>query len=466
MSLTCQQMKSLLDEIKPLLEGCRFVQCASVDEREFILTFSSSKADYHLLLCFQAPFLRFHLSRFKTAPAAEPFLQKISQTLSKNVLQTISLLNNDRILCLNFQNHRKHTQLIAEFFPKRPNCYLLDSNNHVLATLNPTEDSFYQLPAKPACTRQISAPDKPISSQAIEKFYQELKLKTQFQFEKKELHTRLEKLVKRSQKQRSNCLQSLEKCREWEKIQHEGLLLQSHLFLLKQGMPEVTLSDWMQDNQQVVIALNPQLEPQQEIAKRFQKSKKLKAGLAHDLVLLQKRESEIATYQQYLESLSAIQTREELIQFQKTVHLPATNQSIKIKSEAQKKLPMREFHTLSGAIIWVGKNAKDNEKLTFSFAKGSDWWMHVADTPGSHVILRSRKGAEPDMDSLQDALQLALCYSQAKASAEADIHVTQCKYVKRLGKGNPGKVQISKHKILHVRLDPKRLTRLKEQTKM
>lgn len=464
MSLSWPQMQSLLSEIKPLLKHCRYSHCEWIDQREFIVIFSCGESEYRLLFCFQAPFLRFHLTRFKGDLAPPPFLQKITEYLSKSTLQDISLLNEDRILCLSFQHRHKKIQLIAEFFPKSPNCYLLDSDNQILESLNPSYHSIYQLPFKPICKQSFLPTET--SSQEIEKFYLKLKQESQFQEKKQNFQTRLQKLLKRTQRLRDNCLQNIKKCQECEHIQHEAILLQAHLFLLKKGLQQITIADWQQDYSPVVIALNPQLEPQEEIAKRFQKSKKLKLGLAHDLVFLKKKEEEMAAYQSQLEALSEIQSSQALQEFQKTLRLPATNESMQFKSEKRKALPMREFQTISGDIIWVGKNAQGNDKLTFSLAKGSDIWMHVVGVPGSHVILRTRKGVEADPDTLQDALQLALCYSQAKATAEADVHITQCKYVTRLGREKTGKVQISKHKIVHVKLDSKRLARLKEQVEI
>ena len=38
--------------------------------------------------------------------------------------------------------------------------------------------------------------------------------------------------------------------------------------------------------------------------------------------------------------------------------------------------------------IWIGKNNIQNDYLTNHLAKGTDYWFHVKDAPGAHVILR------------------------------------------------------------------------------
>jgi len=66
---------------------------------------------------------------------------------------------------------------------------------------------------------------------------------------------------------------------------------------------------------------------------------------------------------------------------------------------------------------------------------------------------------------LQDALQLALHYSKAKNRGEAEVCLTQRKFVSRLKKGKTGQVQISKHKIIFIRFDPKRHLHIKERNR-
>ena len=59
------------------------------------------------------------------------------------------------------------------------------------------------------------------------------------------------------------------------------------------------------------------------------------------------------------------------------------------------------------------------------------------------MILRIDKNKSPDQEALMDAAQLAFAYSKAKDESAAQVSVTQCKFVSRMGKNQPGKVQIS-----------------------
>ena len=126
-------------------------------------------------------------------------------------------------------------------------------------------------------------------------------------------------------------------------------------------------------------------------------------------------------------------------------------------------MPYREFVTASGLKIWVGKSAKDNDKLTFACANGLDYWLHAHDVPGSHVVVHLGRHQAPDDESLKDAIQAALFFSKAKDNKEGEVCITQCKYVSRMGKNQPGKVQISHHRVVYVKMDTERLKNLRER---
>jgi len=83
----------------------------------------------------------------------------------------------------------------------------------------------------------------------------------------------------------------------------------------------------------------------------------------------------------------------------------------------------------------------------------------VRDYTGSHVVLHGTKGQPADRESLHDALELALRFSKCKENA--DVSITQVKYVKKI-KNAPGKVMLAQQRIQFWKLDPQRWERLKK----
>lgn len=280
-----------------------------------------------------------------------------------------------------------------------------------------------------------------------------------FQKGKETLERTFKKQIKTLEKRLAKAKEILSKCLNWEALYHEGILLQSNLYKIKRGMKEVHLSDWNQNNKEVVITLDPLLEPYIEIEKRFKISKKLKKGIPYQENHVKKIEQELVHHSDFLQKLSEVDSLEKLQLLQKTLHPTQTSKKSKEQVTVPKRLPFREFHSRKGLPIWVGKSAKDNELLTFHYAHGLDWWLHVKGFSGSHVVIKVAKGMEPDQETVEDAMQLALKYSKA-IGGEAEVCITQCKNVTRC-KGHVGRVYVSNQKTARVIQNPERLERLK-----
>jgi len=126
--------------------------------------------------------------------------------------------------------------------------------------------------------------------------------------------------------------------------------------------------------------------------------------------------------------------------------------------------PFRRFTSSDGLAIYVGRNALENDELTFRLAKSDDLWLHVRGTPGSHVVVRVGKGADPPPETIRDAATLALLYSDLKKSGKGDVIYTRRKWVKKAKGEAPGAVIVTQEKSLHVSLEKKRLDALKARS--
>ena len=248
----------------------------------------------------------------------------------------------------------------------------------------------------------------------------------------------------------------------WPQIYQEAILIQSNLYQIRPKMDRLQVLDWTQD-QLITIALDPQKKPQEEIAFRLKLSKKKKASLPYLKQYLDKIALELNQIFLAQEQLLQIKEEKEWQNFQEQNKVFFKSTSIsKLVSQQKNSSPhkYRLYHSVLGDEIYVGKSAKNNDWLTFTFAKGNDWWMHVSDYPGSHVVLKCKnKGEFPPRESLEDAKQIALHYSKAKTHREGEICITQCKYVRRLGR-KAGQVTLAQHHQELVKEDTNRLNRL------
>jgi predicted ribosome quality control (RQC) complex YloA/Tae2 family protein len=123
--------------------------------------------------------------------------------------------------------------------------------------------------------------------------------------------------------------------------------------------------------------------------------------------------------------------------------------------------PFRRFTSADGLPIYVGRNARENDELTFGVARSDDLWLHARGTPGSHVVVRLEKGTEPPAETLRDAATLALLYSDLKKSGRGEVIYTRRKYVRKAKGHGPGSVNVTQDKAIFLQLDKSRLQRLK-----
>jgi len=110
----------------------------------------------------------------------------------------------------------------------------------------------------------------------------------------------------------------------------------------------------------------------------------------------------------------------------------------------------RRFMSSDGFEILVGKKAVDNDYLTFRIARSLDLWMHAADYPGSHVVIRNPNRKDIPNRTLVEAAQLAAFYSSGSKQTKAAVNYTQKKFVNKPRRAAPGLVSMSSFKTLLV----------------
>ena len=114
--------------------------------------------------------------------------------------------------------------------------------------------------------------------------------------------------------------------------------------------------------------------------------------------------------------------------------------------------------TIDGYEILIGRNSRENDALTFHVAGPDDFWMHVADYSGSHVVVRNpAKDENASGQRAHKAAQLAAYFSQARNSSKVEVHYTRRKYVSKPRRAKPGLVKLSE--FGSIRVEPRELVR-------
>lgn len=106
----------------------------------------------------------------------------------------------------------------------------------------------------------------------------------------------------------------------------------------------------------------------------------------------------------------------------------------------------REIRLSTGSIVLIGKNAKDNDNLTFQLSKEGDVWFHVEDYPGSHVILRSESVTQQE---IKETAAIAAYHSQARSEKKVLVMYTLIQNVKKENK-IMGEVIVDEYKTINI----------------
>ena len=111
----------------------------------------------------------------------------------------------------------------------------------------------------------------------------------------------------------------------------------------------------------------------------------------------------------------------------------------------------RTYRLSGNWTVLVGRTDADNDRLSLKIAAPNDWWFHVRGMPGSHVILRCDRDADPDRDTLKRAAAIAAHHSKARDGGVVPVSATLARYVTKPRGAKPGTVQIRKEIVLKVR---------------
>ncbi len=100
----------------------------------------------------------------------------------------------------------------------------------------------------------------------------------------------------------------------------------------------------------------------------------------------------------------------------------------------------------------AGKTALDNDLLSLKFAHPDEYWFHVHNQPGSHVILRGPEDSQPpDRSLLEQAASVAAWHSKARNCSRCTVDCTRVQNVSKPKGAPPGTVTVTHIRLLKVK---------------
>ena len=419
-----------------------------------------------------------------------PFFQRLTEELVGAEVRSLEQVRGDRIVLLEFRGtpSGKRRALAIELVGRHANQVLLGPGDEVLDVLVPpprkgansprlspgspwappggrarAEDgeepplaSWLPDPSEPA-PGSLDAPlswrvESSLGSEAAEARRAHLA---------KDLANRLKRRHGRAKGLVEGLKQRQEAADGAQRVQQDGELLKASMGQIQRGQDSIEVSDWFEEGAPPRrITLDPRRSPQANVERLFERARKLeraRASVASELAMAQEKVAlleDLLTKARTPESDPVALEAEALAA--RVLEQRQQGDPRKRKAPAP-RLPYRSYPVSGGFEVRVGRSAPDNDALTFKHARGNDLWLHTADCPGSHVILRLEKRQEADPEALVDAALLAVHFSPAKGGDHIPVHVAHRKEVHKPRGAKAGLVTLSGGRILQVRAQQERL---------
>jgi predicted ribosome quality control (RQC) complex YloA/Tae2 family protein len=468
-----QTIKAITEEIAPALTGRLMGKVFQLSRLTIAIDFRPGNGHYLFISVEPARPGIYMIERRvrdleKQSLPSSPFALVLRKHLSRARLSSLMKDEADRIVRFLFEasdeiGNPVERMLVAQLTGKAANLLLLDEKGYIIDTLRPPRGegqetgSLYRPPPMQAkeSPAQLSFEKGSFQtlSEAADDYYSKLEAARLFDSRAAAARSRIQKEITQREKLRSHLDKDLETHGSADEHKRIGDLMLANIGSAKRQGNKVTLVDYFTENMPVVeLELDENSTLQEEAARRFARYTKARRAaqeitqrrmaLEQELEMLRARQSE-------LESIISNGDEASLESFWGEAKTPT--RGTKGRQKPSEGVPgARRYRSTDGYEILVGRAARDNDHLTFRVARPHDLWLHAADYPGSHVIVRNLTRADIPHRTIIEAAQLAAAFSQARRDAKVDVHYTQRKFLSKPKGAAPGLVRMSTFRSITV----------------
>lgn len=246
----------------------------------------------------------------------------------------------------------------------------------------------------------------------------------------------------------------LEHCAERDTMRMYGDLINANLYRMEKGSAHAELVNFYEESQPTVkIPLDPALTPSQNAQKYYKAYRKARTAEEMLTVQIRQAQQEIHYIDSVFEELSRAGSEQDLSEIRAELTEQGYIRAPKGKQKQPAQQSCMEFRSSDGFRILVGRNNRQNDRLTLKQANKHDIWFHTKNIPGSHTILETggRAGSETAM---RQAAALAAYYSRGRDSAQVPVDYAEVRHVSKPQGAKPGMVIYVNYKTLYVTPDP------------
>ncbi len=243
----------------------------------------------------------------------------------------------------------------------------------------------------------------------------------------------------------------LDDCKKKEEYKLCGDLITANIFMLKKGDKAARLVNYFDEScPEVNIKLDERLTPAQNAQSYFKKYNKLKNGEIFKAQQIEKAKSELIYMDSVLDSLERAGTDDEYAHIREELIMGGYIKKSAVPSGRKLKSNTPVRYTLpSGRPIFCGKNNVQNDYIDSKLAEKNDWWFHVKNYAGSHVVMVTA-GTEPTDEDFTLAAQFAAYNSKQRGQTGVAVDYTLVKNLKKPSGSAPGFVTYSTNYTAYV----------------
>ncbi|MGM9873674.1 MAG: NFACT RNA binding domain-containing protein [Bacilli bacterium] len=441
MRLTNGILINISNELNELYNFSFISNIYMINSTDIIITFSKNRKDVLLVsLDEKEPYIYHSNNITKVDTIINKTLEHLRKELNDSFLTKIEVINNDRVICFTFKKRDDYyneviRKLIIELIPTKTNLIITDEKDVVIFA-NKTRDISFKRPilkgikyeSESNVNNLIFEGDlKEYKSYINEKYLYCLEKRKEEKFRpflikikgRIKKNNRREELLLLDYNESKNNLQYLE-------IGNMILTLQNDIDELKKYLSSVSYDLYDDDT-----------NPINNANKAFLLYKKAKSKIYHDEIELEKIKEENENLNSIINNFYYL-NEDDLFDINEQYHLVSVKNNNK-KEKHKNKLYFIEYQNYK---IFFGKSDKQNDNLTFSYAKKEDTFLHVSGYKGAHVVI---KGENFSDEVLIFAASIALTLSNKN---DGDVDYTLIKNVKRGNK--KGLALLKERKTIHL----------------
>lgn len=236
---------------------------------------------------------------------------------------------------------------------------------------------------------------------------------------------------------------------EMRRIKQSGELILAYQTALREGQDSLR-AQYEPDEPELIIKLDPALNPIENAQSYFRRYEKAKGARKALPALIAETKTELAFMAQLESDLTSASNWLQIDDVMQLLQERGHWQGKKLKriGGGGRQGPLRVV-SRDGYVVWIGRNSRQNDQLTFKTANRQDIWLHARGAPGAHVVIRN-DGRRIGDDLILAAAAVAAHYSQKRDDKRVLVDYTRVKFVKAIKGAGPGMVTYRNEKTLSV----------------